>query len=211
MDRAKRQLFDIVEFAGRSVPLGLVQLLKILSSDKYGPKSKKCFKRLLKYFTFECSVEQIITFRFAINFNAFTMKHLFPFSLIFVLLIYGCGPQGALYEYQGTNINFGSGGGYSGQVSTYTLSTTGKLEITESLTGKTALLPNMKKSKVKKVYSTLAEMDFEKIQFNHPGNMYYFIEQAKGDTTHKVVWGDGGEAVPAEVQSFYDLLISSMN
>jgi len=79
-----------------------------------------------------------------------------------LLLVTACGPQGVLYEYQDTKIVFGSGGGFTGQITEYYLDARGNLKMVESLSGKESILGNVKKSDLKAIYKTLAELNLEK-------------------------------------------------
>lgn len=131
------------------------------------------------------------------------------FSLI--LFTAACGPQGVLYEYQDTKIVFGSGGGFTGQVTEYHLDARGNLKMVESLSGEEAIMGKVKKSDLKAIYSALSDLDLSKADFNHPGNMYYFIEEVNTSKSDKVIWGDPEKKAPEGLQELYDLLISSMN
>ena len=139
------------------------------------------------------------------------MKYIFPLLSVLFPFLYGCTSQGVLHEYQGTIIAYGTGGGMSGKFSDYRLSTDGTLKFTEIITGKKAILPKVKKSDVKDIYTQLKEINFQSISFNHPGDVYYFLKQSDAQSEHKVVWGDTENPVPQEVQKLYDLLVSSMN
>lgn len=138
------------------------------------------------------------------------MKYFLPFFSVLSLFLIGCSSQSVLHEYQGTDIVFGSGGGFTGRVSEYKLSSDGALELNESIVENKVDLQKLKKSSVKKIYSQLKEINFTSIDFNHPGNVYYFIKQSDGQSEHEVVWGDTDNEVPTEVRELYDLLVSSM-
>lgn len=122
-----------------------------------------------------------------------------------------CGPQGVLYDYQSTRIVFGSGGGFTGNVTEYTLDANGNLKMAESLTGNESNLGKIKKSSLKKIYKALSELNLSGINSNQPGNMYYFIKEVGATDTNEVIWGNPDHETPEGVQEFYNLLISSMN
>lgn len=139
------------------------------------------------------------------------MKQTIVLLLFLVGLTTACGPQGVLYEYQDTQIIFGSGGGFTGQVTEYHLDARGNLSMFEGLTDTQTSLGKIKKSDLKKIYKTLSELNLSKININQPGNMYYFIKEVDSSATNEVIWGSPDYETPQGIQEFYDLLISSMN
>jgi len=139
------------------------------------------------------------------------MKHYIIILLLILGLTSACGTQGVLYEYRDTTIEFGSGGGFTGQVTEYYLDATGNLKKIESLSATETNLGKIKKSNLKKIYKSLSELNFAKTDFDHPGNMYYFIREVNASSVNEVVWGSTDNQVPKEIQIFYDLLISSIN
>ncbi len=122
-----------------------------------------------------------------------------------------CGPQGVLYEYQNTQITFGSGGGFTGQVTEYNVDARGNLKRIDGLSGSETNLGKIKKADLRQIYKTLSEMNLSKMNMNQPGNMYYFIKEVDSSSIHEVIWGNPDYKTPDNIQEFYDLLISSMN
>jgi hypothetical protein len=139
------------------------------------------------------------------------MKRFILIFFVIAVISLACGPQGILYDYQNTRIVFGSGGGFTGNVTEYTLDANGNLKMTESLSGNETNLGKIKKSGLKKIYKTLSELDLSKMNSNQPGNMYYFIKEVGPTDTNEVIWGSPDHETPEGIQEFYDLLISSMN
>jgi hypothetical protein len=105
-------------------------------------------------------------------------------------------------------IVFGNGGGFTGQVVEYVLDGNGTFLKNDKLKSEITVLPTLKPSQTKKLFKQLQTMQFDTINFNHPGNMYYFLRYSQSDKTHEVVWGDPNYTLPGEVQQFYQLLIS---
>lgn len=138
------------------------------------------------------------------------MKKIYLIIFLMFIVAIGCGPQGVLYEYQDTEIMFGSRGGFTGQQKEYKLDPSGNLTLTESLSGSLTNLGKIKKSNLKKIYRTLQEIDPSVFSLYEPGNMSYFIRIADSTDIKETVWSTGDKNVPAELQNFYDLLISSM-
>jgi len=105
----------------------------------------------------------------------------------------------------------GSGGGFSGQIIQYHVLNNGNVYRSESLKKESSLFKTLSKKEAKSIFKKLKELHLEKIDFNHPGNMSYFIEQHKKGNVHSVKWGDGAMPAPAEVSSFYKFLMEKIS
>ena len=68
---------------------------------------------------------------------------------------------------------------------------------------KDSLIRHLTKKETKTLFKKLKALDLEKTDFNHPGNMTYFIEQTKKGKAILVKWGDGSIDTPAHILSFY--------
>lgn len=139
------------------------------------------------------------------------MKQLFTLLIFLSVLTISCGTQGVLHDYQDTEIVFGSGGGFTGQVTEYHLDTEGNLKMIESLAGNETTMGKVKKSDLKKIFSALSALNLAEMEINHPGNMTYFIKEINKEASNEVIWGSEDYTVPDELQGLYDLLIASMN
>jgi hypothetical protein len=109
----------------------------------------------------------------------------------------------------GKGISFGSGGGFTGQETEYLLNSDGTLQKKGRFDPEAIVLPAIKRSRAKKLFKQTDVIAFEKISFNHPGNMYYFIRYKISGNIHEVVWGDAAYPVPPEIRQFYESLIST--
>ena len=105
----------------------------------------------------------------------------------------------------------GSGGGFSGQVVQYYVLSNGDVYRTESLTKESSLHKKLSKKETKSIFKKLKELHLEKMDFNHPGNMSYFIEQHKKGNVSSVKWGDNKTETPPEVSSFYKFLMEKIS
>ncbi len=139
------------------------------------------------------------------------MKYIFHIILFLFLIFGACSSQEGLTQYNDTQIIFGNGGGYSGQEMQYTLSNDGNITLYDNITKQTTEVQKLKKKQTKKVFDDIENMVQLTDNINNPGNMYYFIKQVKGNREHKIVWGGNNTKVPAEVQEFYNLLMSYVN
>jgi hypothetical protein len=101
----------------------------------------------------------------------------------------------------------GSSGGFSGQVTRYYFLSDGNVYRTESLMKKDSLIRHLTKKETKTVFKKLKALHLEKTEFNHPGNMTYFIEQNKKGKVSTVKWGDSTKETPADISAFYKYIM----
>jgi hypothetical protein len=139
------------------------------------------------------------------------MKQSIVLLLFLGYMISGCKTQGALEGYQNTLIEFGKGGGFTGQEKTYSIDSKGNMQLVDGLLQNNQTLPKPKKSEVKKIFQALSDVDLSKIEFDHPGNMYYFIREISPSDTNEVIWGNPEQQVPQNIQDFYNLLNATIN
>jgi hypothetical protein len=139
------------------------------------------------------------------------MKYFTIILLVFSFVIAGCSSHEKLANYKDVEISFGNGGGYTGQEIVYTIHSDGKVFMTDNLKKETTELPKLKSKKTLELFEQLTDLNIGKIDFNHPGNMYSFIQETKEGKSHKVVWGDGREKPSEAVLDFYQVLNSSVN
>lgn len=139
------------------------------------------------------------------------MKTTILLSALVILLLIRCKAQ----EFTSDNLPekqllFGSGGGMSGASDTYTLLENGQLFHTNSLTDETKALSKVSKAKAKYYFKQLFDISFSEIQFDHPGNRYYFLEDRNGDARHRIVWGSTENEVPAACTTLYQELVAHL-
>jgi len=139
------------------------------------------------------------------------MKQLILPFLFLILFTSSCATQKMLDQYSGTSIVFGDGGGFTGLVNEYKLTTDGRIILLKNMTGDTVTVATLNKKATANIYSKLKESGIDTLSFNHPGNKYYFIGKEKNNKTAKIVWGNRDYAVPQPVEDLYTLLISNIN
>ncbi len=139
------------------------------------------------------------------------MKTNLIFSTVLILFTIGCKPQQYTTENLPDNqIIFGKGGGITGAVDTYILLENGQLFHSNSLTGENKELENIGKKEAKACFAQMAELTLSELDFDYPGNMYYFLEEVNGDAGHKVTWGSNDHKVSNECQELYDRLRTTL-
>lgn len=105
---------------------------------------------------------------------------------------------------QNKYIIVGSGGGISGGTTAYMITSAGKIlkgngvgEIKYTEEAK------LKRSRAKKYIKRSSEQIQLHSEFNHPGNLYYFIRSVEGTVDRKITWGDMAHPVSDPVQKLY--------
>jgi len=81
-----------------------------------------------------------------------------------------------LDQYSGTSIVFGDGGGFTGLVNEYKLTTDGRIILLKNMTGDTVTVATLNKKATANIYSKLQESGIDTLSFDHPGNKYYFTQ-----------------------------------
>jgi len=138
--------------------------------------------------------------------------YLMPLFAILVAVLYSsCTAKKHLpTEYKKKQLIFGTGGGFTGAVTTYVLQENGQLFQTVSDTSYKEVSVLSKDST--KTY--FAQMDTipisDSLEFTHPGNMYYFLEKKEGyadEKSNRITWGDGKHEPPAGIKELHTSLI----
>jgi hypothetical protein len=107
--------------------------------------------------------------------------------------------------YTGRQILVGSGGGVTGFSTTYYLLENGKLFGRRSRDTTFTFIGQQTATNTKRVFSVAeSKCKLKTAKFDHPGNIYTFIEWKKGKQEHKVSWGAPGKVVPANYRQFYN-------
>lgn len=98
-------------------------------------------------------------------------------------------------------ISFGSGGGFTGEVKTYTLTSDSKLFEKGN---------ELKKLDIKKTLDLFKQAnELKEYSLNAPENMYLFIEIKTKEETNRIVWGFGTTTVDKKVIEVYNELTST--
>ncbi len=109
-----------------------------------------------------------------------------------------------------TQLHFGNGGGFTGAVNRYVLHPDGRLMKAAGLSDEFKELARVNTKQTDKLFQEARQLGLDTIQFNHPGNLYYFIEVQKAQSTPRITWGSADHAVPTQVQEFYNRLIQTI-
>ncbi|MEO9892309.1 hypothetical protein [Aurantibacter sp.] len=135
------------------------------------------------------------------------MKLTLLFSCMLVLTFLGCKSQQYTFEeLPDKQIVFGNGGGMTGATNTYVLIENGQLFYSNSITKEVTELDAISKKEAKLIFLKLQELSISELDFNHPGNRYYFLEEVSLDNKHRIIWGSEGYKISDEYSNFYKQL-----
>ena len=102
-------------------------------------------------------------------------------------------------------LRWGTGGGFVGKETVYTLLNNGQV-FKRGLNSPLAETAKTKKKTATAIYKTAAALELSKLEFDHAGNIYSFLEWQDGDMVHRVSWGDPAFPVDAGIKTLYDQL-----
>ena len=99
-------------------------------------------------------------------------------------------------------IQFGYGGGFTGEIKTYKLTTDSKLFVE---------VVQLKKISKKETLALFVQAkELKNINFNEPENMYSFITIKTKEKTNSIVWAYGSTKVDKKAIELYNNLISTI-
>jgi len=140
-----------------------------------------------------------------------TMKLKIVLTTFLFIMLFSCiSHQFTLDNLPEKQLIFGKGGGMTGAADTYILLENGQLFHTNSLTKKSEELKSISKNKSDELFLQLEVLQLAEMDFNHPGNIYYFIENMKTGTSSKVVWGSMEHEVDPLCKTLYNNLIDQL-
>ena len=122
--------------------------------------------------------------------------------LILVLALAGCKTYQP-DQLPTSQLRFGSGGGFTGAITEYVLLENGQIFIRETLDGAYQPLGKINKGRAKTIYQSWENKDLTKKEFQHPGNMYYFVTMVNDGKEHRLTWGSHNHPAGDEIKAFY--------
>lgn len=129
-----------------------------------------------------------------------------PLLLTFV----ACGTQRKAFLFPGqtTSLTFGRGGGVTGGVEEYLIDTSGKVVFRETLKQEPSYreVKTLDRKQLNEIAEKIDALEFLEVTFNHPGNLYWFIETRSDAGPHRVSWGDHRKEAPPEMVELYKYL-----
>jgi hypothetical protein len=106
-----------------------------------------------------------------------------------------------------THLYFGTGGGFTGAVTSYYLASDGKIYAKkgEEIT-KLATVP---KPMTIQIFNNYSKLGLDKMILSDPGNKYSFIERRESGESQRLTWGNSKLDNP-NVQIFFDILMKAV-
>ncbi|MEO0469007.1 MAG: hypothetical protein AAF206_05260 [Bacteroidota bacterium] len=127
---------------------------------------------------------------------------------ILSLLCFSCKSQE--YVAERPQIQFGTGGGFTGWVTTYYLMDNGQLYVKKHESETYESVKKVDKATVKKVFAFVAEHKLGQKNFRQPDNMYQFItfqlEENAEEGPVRVVWSEGNKLIDQNMKDLYGML-----
>lgn len=131
--------------------------------------------------------------------------------LVWVTVFFSCTSQRFQYsDLPQQQLIFGKGGGIAGATDTYTMLENGQVFHHSSLGGIVNELTGIPKKEAATLIAEINALRLSKSSFDHPGNIYYFLEEVNGKERHRVTWGSNTHDVPANYKRFYDKLMTTL-
>lgn len=108
------------------------------------------------------------------------------------------------------HLSFGSGGGFTGAVTSYHLLPNGQIFKSEGVLADTTSLTSIKKGVAKTLFERADNAHLDTLDFNHPGNIYKFVHYYNKKSTSQITWGEHKIEIPVEVKNLYKALNSEV-
>ena len=101
-------------------------------------------------------------------------------------------------------IRFGYGGGFTGAVTSYCITNSGKCFKQENFEISKLRASN---AGIDECFQECQAIGFEKMDINSPGNTYSYIEHKVGDQLHRVTWNPHQLHLPSDLVVFNNMLL----
>ncbi len=114
-------------------------------------------------------------------------------------------PKYAVGKFPDEQLRWGTGGGFAGRENSFILLENGQIFKTGGNDQMTEL-EKTKAGKAKKLFELAEKLELAKRDFQHPSNIYSFVEYQEGDMVQRITWGDPKFPVDEQVKSLFDQL-----
>ena len=142
------------------------------------------------------------------------MKVLCIIALLFTVALLGSQCKHTKYTPESLpedRLLFGNGGGFAGIETTYTLLENGQLFNFDSKAPAPMEIGGAKKKAANRLFETAESLGLLTLDFQHPGNIYQFIEFQNDGKKSRVVWGDKDHAIDPKITDLYQQLTEILN
>ncbi len=102
-------------------------------------------------------------------------------------------------------IRWGNGGGFVGKETSHILLENGQI-FSQDIMGNTTAVGKTKAKKAKDLFKTITSPELAKMEYNHPGNLYSFLEFKDCDSLSRLLWGDKNIPVEKSIENLFEEL-----
>lgn len=132
------------------------------------------------------------------------LHQLFP--LMFLFFFCCKSTQYTPADFPEKRVIFGSGGGFTGDVTEFTLLENGQIFKRKGMSEHYEEMKAISKKEAKKVFKEMKRLEIDTIQHDKPGNFYHYVHIKKDSLDHVITWGGVNPAIPDKLKVFYDTL-----
>lgn len=125
--------------------------------------------------------------------------------LSFLCFLFGCTPTKKYAE-----IQYGQGGGVTGEKTMYFLKESGELWVKKNSQTELALVRKLSSKELKTVYKELAKCNVDELALSEPDNIYFFLNlrDTQDADLKNLVWGKPNGEATEELNKLKTLLLS---
>jgi len=110
----------------------------------------------------------------------------------------------------GSTIFIGKGGGITGAVTEYQILSNGTVLKKNGFTAALTEIKKLSGEDIAVVTQKFNDLNLSSVNYNKPGNLYYFLGTQKGLNMHRVTWSGQDENLPKNVQEFYQFVMQNV-
>lgn len=104
----------------------------------------------------------------------------------------------------------GSGGGFTGRYNDFKVHSTGKVDKLNENTSNYEPYTEISEVNIDTYFTQLNNLHLESIDFDHPGNMTFYIKVNTENGLHTVKWGDAKFEIKKEVELFFESIMTEI-
>jgi len=104
----------------------------------------------------------------------------------------------------------GSGGGMTGMVNEFHINKDGRVVKQNTLSGQNSIYKTITTEQLNIVNSMFDQLNLSSVDFDRPGNMYYFVGLKEGMKQHRVTWSSADPALPENIRQFYNMMTTEI-
>ena len=110
-------------------------------------------------------------------------------------------------DYPDKQLRFGSGGGFTGETKAFVLLDNGQLFSHDIKEDSFTRLNKVGRKVCKSLFAEADSLGLVSKAYDHPGNMYYFVEIAAEEGKNRITWGGDGPALEGAYPALYKTLM----